>query len=261
MLGVVRRLRAEDYSRRIRVLSNDELGILGDAGNQMIEGLKERKYIRDTFGRYVTPEIRDQILAGKIPTKGEIREATMVFVDLRGFTPYVEENTPDEVITSMRDYFTAMEAVIRKHRGLVLQFVGDEIEAVFGVPLTDEQHADRAVRSALDIRRALDSLNEDRTRKGKAAFRHGVGVHTGMVLAGNTGSESRLSYALIGEAVNLASRIQDLTKKIGYDILVSEDTASRLRDRYELEKCGPERVKGFSKPVTVFKLLGQEKKT
>ena len=255
MLSIVEKVKNGDFTQRIKVLSNDEIGILGDAGNNMVEGLAEREKIRDTFGKYVTPEIRDQILSGRIPLHGERQVATLLFSDLRNFTNYVEANDPEEVIKSMREYFTAMQAAIRNYDGLVLQYVGDEIEAVFGVPLKLVDHADRAVHAALDMRKNLEELNKKRALLGKLPFRHGIGIHTGPVLAGNTGSDDRLSYALIGDTVNLASRIEGLTKPLQWDILISDETTSHLSSSFELEKERPQNVKGFSKPITVHKIL------
>jgi len=255
MLRIVGKVRNGDFTQRIRVLSNDEIGMLGDAGNNMVAGLAEREQIRDTFGKYVTPQIRDEILSGRIPLHGERQTATLLFSDLRDFTSYVEANEPEEVIKSMREYFTAMQAAIRNYEGLVLQYVGDEIEAVFGVPLKTVDHADRAVQAALDMRRNLEELNSRRALLGKTPFRHGIGIHTGPVLAGNTGSEDRLSYALIGDTVNLASRIEGLTKTLQWDILVSDEAVSRLSGSFPLKKEGPQTVKGFSKPIIVHKIL------
>jgi len=255
MLSIVEKVKNGDFTPRIKVLSNDEIGILGDAGNNMVEGLADREKIRDTFGKYVTPEIRDQILSGRIPLHGERQIATLLFSDLRNFTNYVEVNEPEEVIKSMREYFTAMQAAIRNYNGLVLQYVGDEIEAVFGVPLKLGDHTDRAVHAALDMRKNLEELNKKRSLLGKPPFRHGIGIHTGPVLAGNTGSDDRLSYALIGDTVNLASRIGDLTKVLQWDILISDETTSHLSGSFELKREEPQNVKGFSKPITVYKIL------
>ena len=255
MLGIIERVKGGDFTQRIRVLSNDEIGVLGDAGNAMIAGLAERERIRDTFGKYVTPEIRDEILAGRIPLDGERRLATLLFSDLRGFTSYVEENVPEEVIKSMRAYFTAMQRAIRMHQGLVLQYVGDEIEAVFGVPLGCADHADKAILAALEMRKRLEELNNNRVKAGKTPFSHGIGIHTGMVLAGNTGSEDRLSYALIGDTVNLASRIEQLTKPFRCDILVSEETVKRLENGFQMKAEAPQKVKGYSRPLTVYRIL------
>lgn len=253
MIGKVRR---GDFSGRIQALSNDETGILADAGNDMIVALEDRKKIRNTFGKYVTPEIRDKILAGDIPLDGEMATATILFSDLRGFTAYVEENPPKEVIRSMRAYFTAMQRAIRLHEGVVLQFVGDEIEAVFGVPLKYDDHAQKAVMAALEMRKCLEELNRRRVEQKMMPFTHGVGIHTGEVLAGNTGSEDQLSYALIGDAVNMASRIGGLTKKYRCDILASEETVRRVKSPFKTEKHDATGVRGFSKPITTYRIIG-----
>ncbi|MGA2110097.1 MAG: adenylate/guanylate cyclase domain-containing protein [Syntrophorhabdales bacterium] len=254
---VLRGAREGDFTQRIAVLSNDEVGILGDAANAMLRGLAERERIRETFGRYVTPEIRDRILSGRIPLSGERRVATLLFADLRDFTPYVEETSPEEVILSIKAYFTTMQRVIRQHGGLVLQYVGDEIEAAFGVPIPSDSHADDALRAALAMRNGLVELNRARSADGRPPFRHGIGIHTGMVLAGNTGSEDHLSYALIGDTVNLASRIQGLTKSVEWDIVAGEETVRNLKGSFELRKEAPATVKGYSKPVVVYAVLGE----
>lgn len=244
-----------DFSHRVNINRHDELGDLGMAFNKMAFGLGERELIRETFGKYVSPEIRDRILSGDIPLDGERREATLLFSDLRGFTPFVEKNKPEEVIRSMRSYFSAMQVVIKKHGGLVLQYVGDEIEAVFGVPIIIEDHAERAVRAALDMRIALDELNQIRKTENLDPFRHGIGIYTGEVLAGNTGSDDRLSYTLIGDTVNLASRIQSMTKNVGCDILVHEGTVERIGKEWNFVKEEPQFVKGYSKPIVVYRML------
>ncbi len=157
---------------------------------------------------------------------------------------------------STRAYFTAMHRAIRRHRGLVLQFVGDEIETVFGVPVHFEDHADAAIRAALEMRKALEELNVERSNDGKPTFSHGIGIHSGKVLAGNSGSEEQSAYALIGSTVNVASRIQGLTKKVGCDILVSQETVNRLTGSYNMEEQQPRMVKGYSKPIIVYNIVG-----
>jgi len=257
IISVLKEVRHGQFERKIRVTTNDEIGYAGDAINEMTQGLKERDFINETFGKYVTREIRDEILAGRIPLNGQRVEATLLFSDLRNFTAYVEEASPEEIIISMREYFTVLQRAIRKHQGLVLQFVGDEIEAVFGVPMRDSDHAARAVRAALEMRKSLEALNQKRIQEGRQPFKHGIGIHTGEVLAGNVGSEDRLSYALIGDTVNLASRIETLTKAFACDILASEETVKRLDSslQIEMERQSPCQVKGHTKPVVVYKIL------
>jgi adenylate cyclase len=244
-----------DFNYRVNIKRNDELGDLGKAFNRMSEGLRDREMIRETFGKYVSPEIRDEILSGRIPLNGERRIATVLFADLRDFTPYVENNEPEEVVRSLRQYFTAMQKAIKNHDGLLLQYVGDQLEAIFGVPLSDPDHRRKALLAALEMRRLLNELNEERKRQGLQPFRHGVGIHTGDVLAGNTGSEDQLTYTLIGDTVNLASRIQSHTKVLKYDILASEETVKGLEDFFTLEEGATTILKGYSKPLTLFRVV------
>ena len=213
---------------------------------------EEKNHVKNIFGRYVTPEIRDKILDGGIPLNGERLEATVLFADLRDFTPFVEKNDPEEVIKSLRAYFTAMQKVIRKHQGLVLQYVGDEIEAAFGAPLPYDAHANEAVKAAVEMQKSLEELNSSRLEKGKIPFRHGIGIHTGDLLAGNTGSEDQPSYALIGDTVNLASRLQSVNKRFGTEIIISEATKKRLDDSFNLKELPATKIKGKSGTERLF---------
>jgi class 3 adenylate cyclase len=248
-------LASGNFEHRVEIRRKDEIGDLGQAFNQMAEGLAEREQIRETFGKYVTPEIRDEILSGNIPLDGETRTGTVLFADLRGFTPYVEAHSPKEVIHGMRAYFNAMQEAIRLHDGLVLQYVGDEMMVVFGVPIQDEHHAVKAVDAALEMRKRLNILNRNRAEKGLEPFEHGVGIHTGEFLAGNMGSDDQLSYSLLGNVVNVASRIEGLTKELHCDILVSEATVDKLDKKPKMEKKSPVKVKGYSKPVVVYQVI------
>ena len=240
---------------RAPVLSTDEIGAVAEGFNRMLHGLREREMVKETFGKYVTPEIRDEILAGRIRGEGELTEATILFADLRDFTPWVEATVPRQVVQDLNEYFTEMDQAIRAHHGLVLQFIGDEIEAVFGAPIATGDHAEMAVRAALEMRRRLGGWNARREAAGKPALRHGIGIHTGTVLAGNIGGAERLSYALVGDPVNLASRIQGLTKDFKVDILISEATRSRLDGGVQVEELPAVRVKGRAEEVNVYKVV------
>jgi adenylate cyclase len=239
---------------RVPVVANDEIGAVGEGFNRMLEGLREREVIRETFGKYVTREVRDEILAGRASIDGQLEEVTVLFADLRDFTSWVERTEPREVVRDLNEYFTEMEGAIRGERGLVLQYIGDEIEAVFGAPLRGADHADRALRAAREMRRRLAELNARRAGAGKPPLRNGIGIHTGTVLAGNIGSAERLTYALVGDAVNLASRIQGLNKELGTDILLSDATRGQLSNGGGLETLPAVRVKGRSVEVSVFRV-------
>jgi adenylate cyclase len=243
------------FDAHCAVVSNDEIGAVAEGFNRMVQGLRERETIRETFGKYVSPEVRDEILAGRVTGAGAQREVTILFSDLRDFTPWVEASPPAEVVADLNAYFSEMDAAIRAHGGLVLQFIGDEIEAVFGAPIEDPRHADRAVAAAREMGARLDAWNAARRAAGKHTLRHGIGIHTGTVIAGNIGSSERLSYALVGDAVNVASRIQSLNKDFGTHALVSGATQARLASGDGLEALPAVRVKGRSAEVAVFALV------
>ncbi len=244
-----------DLNAVIPVTSNDELGSLGESFNLMLDGLRERRLLKETFGKYVSQQVRDEILAGRINLDGESKEVTLLFTDLRDFTPMVEATPPKTVVKIINDYFQEMGESVKAQEGLVVQFIGDEIEAVFGAPLPLDNHADRAVNAALDMRKRLIDLNRKLQAQGLEPLRHGIGIHTGTVLAGNIGSSDRLSYALVGDAVNLASRIQGLNKQFGTDILISAETKNALRQTPDLEKKPEVKVKGKTRPVEVYAVL------
>ena len=239
---------------RCAVVSNDEIGEVAEGFNRMVAGLRDRELIRETFGKYVSPEVRDEILAGRASLAGGTREVTILFADLRDFTPWVESTPAAEVVSDLNAYFTEMDAAIRGQGGLVLQFIGDEIEAVFGAPVADPGHADSAVRAAIAMRSRLEAWNAARVAAGKTALRHGIGIHTGTVIAGNIGSSERLSYALVGDAVNLTSRIQSLNKDFGTHTLVSGVTKASLQTAYVFRALPTVKVKGRNAEVEVYAL-------
>jgi adenylate cyclase len=236
------------------VVSNDEIGAVAEGFNRMVDGLRERELIRETFGKYVTREVRDEILSGRVTLEGQMREVTILFADLRDFTPWVEAHDPREVVGDLNAYFTLMEDAIRGHHGLVLQYIGDEIEAVFGAPIPHPRHPELAVQAACEMRRRLYAWNAERARVGRPLLRHGIGIHTGRVLAGNIGSPDRLSWTLVGDPVNLAARLQALNKDLGSDILVSAETARRLEGASGLEPLPAVMVKGKATAVEVYRV-------
>lgn len=250
----MRQVRAGRLDVRCAVTSHDEIGAVAEGFNSMVEGLRERERIRETFGRYVSPEVRDEILAGRAATAGVLREVTVLFADLRDFTPWVESSPAAEVVTDLNAYFGEMDAALRAHGGLVLQFIGDEIEAVFGAPLDNPRHADAAVAAARDMCRRLAAWNASQRAAGRQVLRHGIGIHSGRVIAGNIGGGERLSYALVGDTVNVASRIQSLNKDFGTTVLISAATHDLLGSKAGLAALPAVKVKGLSAEVSVYAL-------
>ncbi len=249
-------LQVRDGSLDVRcaVVSNDEIGSVAEGFNGMVEGLRERERIRETFGRYVSPEVRDEILAGRAGAGGMQLEVTILFADLRDFTPWVEATPPEEVVADLNAYFGEMDRAIRECGGLVLQFIGDEIEAVFGAPVARLGHANDAVEAARAMRARLAAWNAERRSAGRRELHHGIGIHTGTVIAGNIGGGERLSYALVGDAVNVASRIQSLNKELGTTVLVSGATCARMASTAGCTPLPDMQVKGHRAAVSVYVL-------
>jgi len=244
------------FEARVRVTSNDEVGYAGEVVNEMARGLQERELIKDAFGKYVTPEIRDEVLSGRIPLDGEVKEVTVLFADLRGFTPLAEASDPKLVVKVLNAYFQEMAEAIQAQGGLVLQFLGDEIYAVFGAPVALADHPARAFRAGLEMRRRLGLVNQRLAANGWPALTHGIGLHTGWVLAANIGASSRMSYLLVGDTVNLASRLQALTKDLGSEMVLSAETYARLaepdRNLVNLTRLTAIRIKGRRELVELY---------
>ena len=215
---------------------------------------RERDFLNETFGKYVSKAVRDEILGGRVTLNGELKEVTVLFSDLRDFTRLVETTPPREVVTIINTYFKSMTEAINAHHGLVLQFIGDEIEAVFGAPVALEHHQQWAVDAALEMRTRLSRVNLDLANQGFQPLQHGIGLHTGKVVAANIGSTQRLSYALVGETVNIASRIQELNKDFDSDILISAAVRQGLERCIEMHPLPPVPVKGILEPLNLFSI-------
>jgi adenylate cyclase len=255
IMAVTEEIRNGHFNGRVKVVSNDEIGYLGDRVNEMAKGLKEREEIKEAFNLLTSPEIGAEILSGRVHRGGETRIVTLLFSDLRGFTGLAERLPPEMTLEAINSYFTEMTEAIISNNGVVLQYVGDEIEAVFGAPQNDPQHAEHAVSAAIAMRERLARLNEIRSRAGKEPLRHGVGVHTGPALAGIVGSAYKISYAMVGDTVNIASRVQDLTKKLNADILISSQTRELLKHSPRLSDPVKMSLKGKTSSIQVCRVL------
>ncbi len=202
--------------------------MLGDATNQMIRGLQEKEMLREVFGRYVTPQIRDEVISGRIPLDGEYKEVTVLFADLKDFTAMTEMRDPKQMVQILNAYFQEMDTAIKARSGLILQFLGDEIYAVFGAPVPCSNHAEQAFLTALEMTQGLKRLNQRFASQGWPVLSHGIGIHTGWAVAASIGSPDRLSYLLVGDTINLASRLQSLTRSLDARIIISADTVASL---------------------------------
>jgi len=219
---------------------------------------REKRHVRRLFGRYVSNDVIDQLMADPTLVRlgGQKRDMTVLFSDIRGFTAASERATPEAVVGQLNEYFGAMVEVLFRHQGTLDKFVGDMVMGLFGAPLTDDQHADHAVSAALDMTRTLDRLNETWRREGRPELNIGIGINSGEMIAGNIGSEAIMSYTVIGDAVNLGSRLESLNKEYGTRIIISEATRSLLRAPVETRPIGEVKVKGRAQPVQIYEVLG-----
>jgi len=208
-----------------QICSNDEMGVLGDSFNAMAKALKEKEFMRDTFGKIVTPQVRDYLLSGNVSLGGQNLDVTVMFCDIRGFTTLSEHMQPEEVVSLLNSYFTGLEKCIAGHGGVINKYIGDAVMALFGAPIPSSTHGMDAFLAALDMRKSLAEMNKGFVQKGMPEIHFGIGLHSGPVLAGNIGACSRMEYTVIGDTVNTASRIEGLCKTYKTDLLISQSTA------------------------------------
>lgn len=222
--------------------------------HRLLAEAQEKRQIRQQFSVFVSPEVANLIAKNpdKFTVGGERREVTLLFSDVRGFTSISEGSDPEDLVHQLNEYFSPMAGAIMDHQGVVDKFMGDGIMALFGPFYEDSDHASNAVRAALDMLRILPRLNEFWRRVGRPEFRIGIGVHTGEAIVGNMGSNNRMQYTASGDAVNIASRIEGLTKDFGVSLLMSQATAERVSSWLALEEMGEAPLQGRTQAVRLF---------
>ncbi len=241
----------------IKPVTGDEIGILTESFVEMGKGLDERERMKDAFGKFVNKEIADQVLKGEIKLGGERKKATVFFSDIRSFTAISEKLEPEEVVEFLNDYMTRMVKCVNDTHGVVDKYIGDAIMAIWGAPVSRGNDTENSINGALMMRSALLEFNRGRGGDKKPVIKIGSGINTGFLLAGQIGSEERMEYTVIGDTVNLASRIEALNKPFGTDILISADAYNEVKDIFRVEPMQKIMVKGKSEPQEVFAVLGR----
>jgi len=235
------------------------LGMLIAWANGQVSGMFLGLRRRDNLSRFLPRQVVDRVLKqgdeSLVPVQ---REVTILFSDIRDFTTLSETLPPRAMLALLDDYFGHMTQIVMAREGMVNKFLGDGMMACWGVPDHTQDHAEQAMRAALDMRTKLEELNVWREQHGQPRLRIGIGLHTGVVAAGMLGGAQQHEYTVIGDAVNVAARVEGLTKVLGVDILVSESTWKRGGQKFQGERMGEEQVKGRKEPVVLYALKGRE---
>jgi adenylate cyclase len=241
-----------NYQYKVDMVRNDELGSLAAAFNRMSRDLWKKSLMQESFGKYIGSEVLEMIMANPTSAwlKGHKSNATILFTDIRGFTGFSENQDPETVVEALNNYFEITTNIILQNGGYVDKFIGDALMAVFGVPVPYPNHTERAVRAAVEVQRGI----EEALAKGKKLpGAVGVSINTGLVVSGNIGSQVKMEYTIIGDSVNVASRLNGLAGP--GEIIVSEAVRNQMGNRMTVEAMPPRKLKGRIEPVNVYKLL------
>ncbi|HEY4212391.1 MAG TPA: adenylate/guanylate cyclase domain-containing protein [Steroidobacteraceae bacterium] len=255
LVQAMREVLRGNLRHRAPIERQDELGFLASSFNEMVGGLQEREQIKDTFGRFVSRDVAAAVLSGRVPMAGERLEVSILFQDIRGFSALAEKLDPAALLQVLNRFFTEVVTAVELEGGVVKQFTGDGVMALFGAPQASVDHVERAARAGIGMVERVARLNVLLQSDGIPALQIGVGIHAGEVVAGLIGPDARVEYGVVGEPVNLASRIEALTKELMATILVSKEIATRLGPRFVLGRSALLPVKGRTEPIEVVELL------
>ncbi|MEO0706567.1 MAG: adenylate/guanylate cyclase domain-containing protein [Cyanobacteria bacterium J06649_5] len=232
-------------------------------GLVVLEDISQEKRMKTTLYRYMTPSVADRVMAlgEDVLMVGERKDVTVLFSDIRGYTSLTEKLEASDVVSMLNEYFETMVEAVFHCEGTLDKFIGDALMAVFGAPLPLDNHAWSAVRSSLDMRHRLEVFNKERLRQGQPELKIGIGLSSGEVVSGNIGSQRKMEYTVIGDGVNLSSRLESITKQYGCDIVLSEHTYERCREKIWVRELDLIRVKGKLEPVKIYELIGDKSKS
>jgi len=239
---------------QVPIKTHDELGVLASSFNDMIQGLREKERVTNILGKYISPEVAKKVLADKegIALKGERRECVIMFTDIRGFTAMSENALPEKIVADLNEYFTLMVDVVVKYEGTLDKFIGDAVMAVWGAPVPFEDKELRGIKAALEMQSVLGQYNKQRIDRNLSPLTMGIGLNSGVVVSGNLGSDKRTDYTVIGEEVNLASRL--CSKAAPGQVLISEGMYRKLKGLVEVRPLEPISLKGFTDPMKVYEV-------
>jgi adenylate cyclase len=260
LLSCVKEIGAGNLNSTTSLNTRDEFGELATEINNMTAGLRERERLKLNFARYVSYQIMEKVLKEEEIAKltGERRKITVLFSDIRQFTAIAESLPPEQVVSLLDDYFGVMVEVIFRHHGTLDKFLGDGIMVEFGVPLDDPVQEQHAVMAAIDMQKGLKKLVERWKMEGKPEIEIGIGVHTGLAIVGNIGTEKRFDYTAIGDTVNIAASLEQTTKLLKKPILISETTYNAIKSMFKAISMGPMLLPGRKDSITIYSIEIEE---
>jgi len=251
LVKAAQRIEEGDYSEGVDIQRKDEIGTLATSVNNMVEGLAERDKVQNLLGKVISREVADELLSKDIELGGEEQEVTMLFSDVRNFTSLCEGQSPGEILNLLNRYLTHMSKPVEDHKGIVDKYIGDAIMALFGAPIHHPDSPQRALNCGLQMLSELKNFNAILMAEGRQPLAIGIGINTAVVVAGNMGSINRLNYTVIGDGVNLASRLEALTKRYGVEMMVAQATRDRCPD-FSFRELDLVKVKGKDDPVAIY---------
>ena len=239
-------------------VSNLVLSYTGISAHRFMREEREKRMIRRTFGYYVHGSVVEEMLQHpeRLHLGGEKKELTVLFSDIRGFTSLSEQIPPEKLVPQLNEYLTHMTHVVFERHGTLDKYIGDGMMAIYGAPLDQEDHPCRACYTALDMIKTLEELQNSWRKQGKPILQVGIGINSGWMIVGNMGSEHRFDYTVLGDNVNLASRLEGLTKTYGVSIIASETTWESVKHQFIGRELDVVRVKGKQKPVSIYQIMG-----
>ncbi|RME51820.1 MAG: hypothetical protein D6795_07655, partial [Deltaproteobacteria bacterium] len=256
-----------DSKKASRVFGKPDLDLLGGIAGQvavaienaiLFENIQKEERYRNNLQRFLGPNLVERILQEEqISLGGTTRNVTILFSDIRNFTFLSANQDSKAMFEQLNDYFGVMTKAIFKYHGTLDKYIGDGIMAIFGAPIELEDHAYCAIQTAIEMKRNLRELNAQWEKEGKVPYNIGIGICTGDAVVGNVGSSERMDYTAIGPPVNLANRIESLTKKADCNLLISESTYECVKGRVNTKCYKPVSVKGFTEPILVYGVLDE----
>ncbi len=259
LLSSVKEIGSGNLDFTVSLKTRDEFEGLSNEINHMTAGLRERERLRLNFARYVSQQVMEKVLKEESSKlTGERRKITVLFSDIRQFTAIAESLPPEQVVSLLDEYFETMLEVIFHHEGILDKFLGDGMMVEFGAPLDDPIQEQHAVTAAIDMQKELKKLNEKWKTEGKPQMEIGIGVHTGLAIVGNIGSEKRFDYTAVGDTVNIAARLEKTTKLLKKPILISETTYEAVKNLFKATPMGPMLFPDRKESITIYSIEMEE---